>query len=221
MATISFNELRDNYQTFIYHGFTYQRTSEGVDISFHYDIPGLSEFAPSLQIPGTQWDLRRDPASPQGEAFIYTLGLLELIDYWKTTCAPVILLPGAILHDEQLRFWRDLYYDGLEAFFFRNGVDLKREEAVTLVDSVHLTEEQNKLLKRRALTSGGRVRSVGTADAPIDLSQQQVEDVATKSEAAGVLIPVGEGKGSVVTLELLSKTTACRAPRKTACFASR
>ena len=204
MGTVSFSQLRETYDIFVYHGFTFQQTSEGVDITFHFDIPGLTSFAPSLQLPGALWRIIQDPETPQGQAYVYSIGLVELVSYWKSTCSPVILLPGAQLDPEQITFWRDLYYDGLGEFFFTNGFDVGRDEVVTILDSESIPEEFAVKIKSDLRDLSIRDRSVGTIDQPIDLRLEAMKDNdSAPLNDKEILIPVGGGKDSVVTLERL------------------
>ena len=206
MGTVSFSQLREAYKVFVYHGFTYQQTSEGVDITFHFDIPGLTSFSPSLQVPGDSWDIIQDPSSSLGQAFVYSIGLVELVSYWKSVCSPVILLPGALLDDKQIEFWHNLYYDGLGEFFFTNGIDVDREDMVTILDRERMNESYNESIQRSLKEAGIKTRSAGTHDVPLDLRSGAFADVPSHSlNRKELLIPVGGGKDSIVSLERLSR----------------
>ncbi|ACD84301.1 conserved hypothetical protein [Methylacidiphilum infernorum V4] len=57
------------------------------------------------------------------DPFLFHIGLIELVSYWKATCSPLILIEPASLSPGQLAWWRKLYLKGMGEFFFRNGIE--------------------------------------------------------------------------------------------------
>ena len=98
----------------------------------------------------------------------FSLGMIELISYWKLTCSHQVIVECGFLDQKQIAWWKHLYYCGLGEFFYRNHIDLTEENFMDL-------------------TAIGE-RAIGE------------EDPRTYH---GNLIPVGGGKDSFVSLELL------------------
>ncbi len=104
---------------------------------------------------------------------VFNIGLIELISYWKATCSPTILIKAGSLTDQQIDWWKNLYYNGLGEFFYLNSIHISKSEFVTI-----------------------------NAEGPVH--EKQTGDF--KDE---YIVPVGGGKDSAVTLQLL-KDAGCK-----------
>ena len=174
-----FEEYREQYSEFIYHGYHY---TIGADlcgehpeeklcrIVYDFETPGLSEFHPTWTFP-----VRREldeAAKRILEELIFQLGLAETISYYKITCPKKVRIECGTLTGEQRAWWRKLYYNGLGEFMYCNGIEVSEEELLTI--ECPSPEEQGVRKPFQDLT-----------------------------EYKGFLVPVGGGKDSVVTLETL------------------
>ena len=161
---MTFSELRVQYPTFIYHAYESHYAKGRLHIRFRFEIAGLCAFAPEWQIPCPE-PAADDPAIRR---LIFSLGLTELVSYWKITCSPRVEIRCGALNAAQTAWWKQLYFGGLGEFFYRNGIE------TTEADFMEMVSMGNPL-----------------PDAPV----QKV--------LSGKLIPVGGGKDSIVTLNLL------------------
>ena len=164
---MEYNELRNRYPVFYYRDFTLIESEEEFQVQFDFEIGGLSHFNPVFIIPkpkdsGTFGNLRtvREAA--------FSLGMVELISYWKLTCAPRVIVECGSLNDDQIRWWKKLYFHGLGEFFYRNGIAADMDGFMDLCSTGEMITGQ------------------------ID---QRIFH--------GTLIPVGGGKDSFVSLQLL------------------
>ena len=106
---------------------------------------------------------------------VFHLGLIEMISYWKATCSPTIEIKAGYLNKKQIRWWQDLIMKGMGQFFFENKIPFQKPKFLIGRASTESDgEEENKVL------------------------------FAFPKSAKGILVPVGGGKDSAVTLELLS-----------------
>jgi len=110
------------------------------------------------------------------ENLIFNLGLSLIPSYWKTTCSPVIQLSTvhSQLSTKQLEFWHKLFLKGMGEYFYKNNIDFIGKDFLT-------------------------INSLNTPPHP---SPKLGEGVRGRSNNK-VLVPVGGGKDSIVTLELL------------------
>ena len=168
MTLDKFTELREKYPEFIYHG--YSITDDG--FSFHFSI-GEYEFRPEWKLGGLKVPDGFDRALY--EYIVFSIGMVELVSYWKCACPPRVIVQCGALDDEQIRWWKKLYFGGLGEFFYRNGIN-------TDFDSFMRIECKNSALPRFTDVYAGKRR--------------------------GAVIPVGGGKDSIVTLELLKEMQA-------------
>lgn len=168
----TFEACRKAHPVFLYKDYTVLETGTQLQITYHFEIPGLSQFDPVWCFP------KKDPAPVHTadnrtlHAMLFGLGMVELISYWKIACPPRVLVSAGALNEEQIRWWKDLYYLGLGEFFYTNDI---RTDAGCFME-----------LSSDASDLQGRAVPSGASD--------------------GCLIPVGGGKDSACTIELLKKS---------------
>lgn len=177
-----YKQFRSQYPRFIYHGYEMEEQEEHIWIQYKFEILGLSEFTPSWKFPkgeGLDNTLERLKYNTIFQKLVFSLGMVELISYWKLTCSGEVEVACSDLQQEEISWWKELYFHGLGEFFYTNGIPLDQKGFMEL----HAT------------------------GSPIVISEQD------KRHLQGCLVPVGGGKDSVVSLELLKK-----AGEKTTCY---
>lgn len=173
----TFEQLRDQYPLFSYHGYHIEETAEEIKFWYDFEILSLAQFHPTWIIPKsyvTHFDIEDEII----QKLIFSIGLVELTSYWKITCSPLVEIHAGHLDEEQIAWWKKQYYWGLGEFFYTNHIE-------TSMDSFMQIKTTGNSF---AQTKGSR-----------DLD--------------GCLIPVGGGKDSNVTMELLKKL-----PLKKQCY---
>jgi len=160
---MTFTALREQYPEFIFHGASDRYTSGKLCITYQFEITGLCSFAPTWEIPCEEPDLS-DPAL---QRLIFSLGMTELVSYWKITCSPTVRIRQQIT-PEQAEWWKRLYFGGLGEFFYRNGIETDFDSFMQIV-----------------------------------CEGDALPDAQAQKPLSGKLIPVGGGKDSIVTLNLL------------------
>lgn len=161
---MTFSELRQQYPEFYYHGLQTGYENGRLCITYQFEIPGLYRFEPHWEIPCPA----PAPDDPAVERLLFSLGMAELVSYWKITCSPTVRI-GAQLTAAQIDWWKRLYFGGLGEFFYRNGIAAAFDSFMT----------------------------VECSNAPLP------SGAAKQTALSGKLIPVGGGKDSIVTLNLL------------------
>lgn len=166
-----YNKLRKEYPTFCYKSFKYSITSDGMVLTFCFSIGDDIVFTPTISIPQRKFYRWDNLDKSQLDILVFNIGMIELISYWKCTCSPTIVVKPYVLSNEQIAFWRKLYYNGLSEFFYINGID------ATIDDFVTISAVSENVLNKTSFDT---------------------DDV--------FIVPIGGGKDSVVTLELLSQS---------------
>ena len=161
---MSFDELRNKYSEFIYDKYEIEETADTYKITYYFEIPGLTSFRPSYEIKKSYLKRELDDFS---KYLIFHIGLVELISYWKCACPKKVIINAGYINDEQISFFKKLYYYGLGEFFYINKID-------TSIDTFMDIEVNGEEISYDVNYSG-----------------------------TGNLIPVGGGKDSCVSLELL------------------
>jgi len=184
---MDFISLREQYKEFLYKGFR-SRVAEGVyQVTFSYEIPGLSEFETVWKFPGVG---RKVDETILNRLF-FELGMAEAISYWKVTCAPVLKVRCGTLSEWQNKWWRKLFYNGLGEFMYVNGIEISEEDLLTIV-----CESEN---------AGSSVAACADAckNVPAEPERNMTGKFTDTASYTGCLVPVGGGKDSVVSMEVL------------------
>lgn len=175
-------ELREKWPEFIYEGYYIEETEEEIRIRYQFKVPGLSDFAPEWRFPKAPSVSFRFAEDPVFRNMVFSLGMVELISYWKICCPPTVWVEAGSLDREQIIWWKELYYNGLGEFFYTNRI----QEA-----------DPDTFMEIRCRTPEGGVCGHGTYGDGVSGQLPPLD---------GCLIPVGGGKDSVVTMELVKKT---------------
>jgi hypothetical protein len=128
---MKFEELRNEYPHFYYRNYHIEKSKDSVRIVYDFEVPGLSEFHPTFTIPLMQGakDVT-DTALFCNAAF--SLGMVELISYWKCACPAEVTVECGHLNDEQILWWKKLYFNGLGEFFYKNEIHTDQESFMSL-----------------------------------------------------------------------------------------
>ena len=202
--TKKYEEFRNQYPEFIYHSYEITDGKDSLTVTYHFEIPGLARFAPVWTFPKPKTAKRREQeswgagsdkeldrsgsgADPLLEKMIFSLGMTELVSYWKITCSPLVRVEAGGLTARQIDWWKDLYFNGLGEFFYVNGI---REAEISGFMDIR-TEDGS--LPDILAEDGSMQSSAGT------------QAHRNPDSPAGVLVPIGGGKDSAVTLELLKE----------------
>lgn len=177
---MDFISLRKQYKEFVYKGFSCEVQEGFYVVTYAYEIPGLSEFETVWKFP----DAGRPVDEKIFNRLLFELGMAEAISYWKVTCAPTLKVACGSLTEWQNKWWRKLFYNGLGEFMYVNGIEIAEEELLTIV-----------CVAKAGVAETGVC--TGWSDAAFSV---KLTDTASY---AGCLVPVGGGKDSVVSMEVL------------------
>ncbi len=107
---------------------------------------------------------------------VFHVGLSLMPSYWKLTCSPVIEITAGNLSVNQIKFWEKLFIKGMGEYFYQNQIDFTDNDFLQIIIGEQTEASQTS-------------RAAGSRQRP--------------GSEHKVLVPVGGGKDSIVTLELL------------------
>lgn len=163
MTDNKFEQLREKHGEFVYESYELNHDS----FIFHFRIDEY-RFSPRWSFSP---ELIKNAADKELLSYaVFSLGMSELVSYWKCACPKTVRINCGALNKEQIYFWKKLYFNGLGEFFYRNGIK-------TDIDSFM------EIIPR----------------------SDDIPGFDGKYSGEGFLIPVGGGKDSAVTLELLKE----------------
>ena len=165
-----YDSLRQTFESFSYEGFHYSVENGTFFAQFDFVLSPEIAFHPNFSIPARSFYHWDSIPKPLLDNIVFHIGMIELISYWKIACPKKVVIKPFALDEEQIRWWKKLYFNGLGEFFYVNGITASINDFMQIDCSdaaCHVTANDSALLSEQTL------------------------------------IPIGGGKDSVVTLELL------------------
>lgn len=166
-----YDDLREKYPVFQYKEYKIEEDGENIRITYDFEIPGLSSFTPVWEFPKAANRLENLKKNGTFLEMVFSLGMVELVSYWKITCSKRVEVLAGAFSREQMLWWKNLYFHGLGEFFYTNGIQPDSEDFMELV-------------------------SLGEN---IQYKKEPLEN------PVGCLVPVGGGKDSAVSIELMKR----------------
>lgn len=163
-------ESQKKYPEFIYESFQYEFRGNNLAINFKFKILPAIEFNPSIVIKNVDRKQAEKIGKENLQNLIFHLGLAEMPTYWKTVCAPKIVIGAGYLNKNQIKFWQNLFLNGMGQFFFENKLPFIKPKFI-----IQCKFSDNFFCARQKFSSR-------------------------------CLVPLGGGKDSLVTLEILRQT---------------
>lgn len=123
------SHLQKKYPRFFYHQWQYHFDRKNLKISFVFEIEKEFVFHPEIIIAGIgkKEKMRIKNNSELFSNLVFHLGLIELLSYWKATCAPKIIIKAGFLNKQQIRWWQSFIFKGMGQFFFENKINFKKK----------------------------------------------------------------------------------------------
>ncbi len=171
-------QLRARHPRFIYRRYEAEYTDEGLLLRWKFEIEPDIVFTPQIllrDLPLESWE----GCPPEiRDTLVFHLGLAEMPSYWKAACSPEIIVAAGPLDQGQIDWWHDLLINGMGEFFYVNQIDFTAPDFVTII-----------------------------ADEPdsSDIARLIVGPRSHDASREHVLVPLGGGKDSIVTLEILRR----------------
>lgn len=169
--------LRKKYPKFVYQSYSWKISKKNLEIFFDFETKPDIYFRPKVVIKNINSKIAKKIGDRVLNSLVFNLGLMEIPSYWKATCSPLIEINCGYLNKEQQNWWKGLIMNGLGQFFYENKINFKKPNFF----KIRINRSQKPLCKNPAIA--------GFLHMP----------------KKGFLVPVGGGKDSAVTLELLKK----------------
>ena len=133
MELTKYEQLRENHPSFVYKN--YSLSMDGGEILIRYDfyMENGPEFHPEIRIPTEKLDIVNDYDSECAEKIIFSLGMVELVSYWKCACPPKVYVDCGYLDSFDIRWWKRLYFGGLGEFHYINGICADEEKFMDII----------------------------------------------------------------------------------------
>ena len=178
--------LRKKYPKFIYEKYSYEISGNNLEIFFDFKIKPDVYFKPKVVIENVDKSRLAKIGDRILDNLIFNLGLMEIPSYWKATCSPEIEIKAGPLNQEQIKY-PGIAKGGDERKFIDWWKDL-------IINGMGQFFYENKINFRKP--NFLNISTINAAGSRRDYAAGSRSDI---------LVPVGGGKDSVVTLETLKK----------------
>ncbi|MCB9813521.1 MAG: hypothetical protein H6772_03885 [Pseudomonadales bacterium] len=184
----TFEELQNTNHKFSYQNYSWLVDNNNLIISFSFSIEPDISFSPTLVIKNVTRDMIENLGKENVDRYVFNLGLAEMLSYWKSTASPIIEIKAGYLNQEQINWWHKLLIKGMGEYFFVNNINFTQENFVKIVCSSIVDDQLEK-----SEQSSSQVQS----------SENQDSQRLNSDRVTNILIPIGGGKDSAVSLEIL------------------
>lgn len=138
--SLQFIEYRKKYKEFHYNSYSIKEDEKAIYIEYEFEIPELTKFRPKLKIKKKKIPLK-GLENKYVKNMVFHIGMVELISCWKVTCAPKVIIKCGYLNEEQKKWWKKTYFNGLGELFYTNKIKTNIEDFM----SIECTEKENKI----------------------------------------------------------------------------
>jgi hypothetical protein len=198
--------LRRKYPRFVYENFDWEISGKDLKISFDFRIESPEDcppdicFKPKVIIKNVNKNQIRKVGDRVVDNLVFNLGLIELLSYWKATCSPEILIKAGSLSmkaspsspsSTNLRF-----------------ISINKEQIKWWKDLIERGMGQFFFENKIDFNTLGFLNIL----TKLDEDRPHPTHIFSGKLKNKVLVPVGGGKDSIVTLEILKggkKNIAC------------
>ena len=132
----SFDLLRREFSAFYYDGFLIERDEGHILIKFNFSVDKRFEFNHEIIIKTDNLTLLNPVNGETARRLVFSLGLAEAVSYWKAICPKRFVVRCGYLSDEQIKWWKKLWFNGLGEFFFINGIQTDIESFIAVENTL-------------------------------------------------------------------------------------
>lgn len=164
-------DLREKHPSINFQNMAWEVIDDQLVMSFTYVLEPDLTFLHQVKIANVSPELLDTIPEDQLKAYVFNLGMVELLSYWKLAAPGQIVVDVARMSLSQVEWWHKLLIKGMGEYFFINHLDFTQDKFVSI-------------------------------DAQ-ELQQLPSWSTGPSLDDRKVLIPLGGGKDSALSLELL------------------
>jgi len=197
-----YHALRNEFMHFTFEDFKIKITSEKLAIKFYFNLSDRYHFTPIIEIPKKNF-LNFNINDNDLRNLAFHIGMVELVSYWKAACPQKVIIKPFKLSEDQLNWWKKLYFNGLGEFFYVNQIDCDFNTFMQISSG-----EGRNLSKFNFSTSGEYIVPIGGGkDSIVTLetllqNQKQIKPLILNPRQANMetVGMAGFGKDDVITI---------------------
>lgn len=202
----SLDLLRQKHPRFIYESAEYEVVGSDLKLTYHFTLEPDIYFTPTLVFQNIDLALYAKLDQAIIKNWVFQIGMVELISYWKATCSPEIVVNAGQLDEEQIEFWQKLLKNGLSEFFYVNQLNGWQNNFVkftALPPRVTTSIDQSIHQHRRIVSVGGGKDSAVSAELIKEVDQQLTTFTLNKNQQIQNLLDVAKPEQNISVLRTI------------------
>lgn len=133
MELTKYEQLRKKHPSFTYENYSITKKDGEIFIRYDFSMENGPHFHPEIRIPTKNLNIVNEYDSECAKKIIFSLGMVELVSYWKCACPPKVYVDCGYLDAFDIRWWKKLYFGGLGEFHYINGICADEEGFMDIV----------------------------------------------------------------------------------------
>ncbi|MCR4593762.1 MAG: hypothetical protein K5761_01760 [Clostridiales bacterium] len=133
MERSNYDLLREKHPSFTYSDYKIEKQKDCIFIEYSFKMENGPEFHPTIKVMTDNLNLVNDYDSVCARKIIFSLGMVELISYWKAACPPKVYVDCGHLDSWDARWWKKLYFNGLGEFHYVNNISAYEEDFMDVI----------------------------------------------------------------------------------------
>ncbi|MCH5170276.1 MAG: hypothetical protein J1F24_03205 [Oscillospiraceae bacterium] len=186
MEKTKYEQLREKHPSFIYKNYSLEERGGEILIRYDFSMENGVDFHPEIKIPTENLNIVNPFDSECAKRIIFSLGMVELISYWKCACPPKVYVDCGYLDSFDIKWWKRLYFGGLGEFHYINGISADEESFMDIVcryDHKHYHPFEYNSTGKNLITVGGGKDSAVTTDLLKDFKNDNIFFTVNDQEA--------------------------------------
>lgn len=186
MEKTKYEQLREKHPSFIYKNYSLTELNGEILIRYDFSMENGVDFHPEIRIPTENLNIVNPFDSECAERIIFSLGMVELISYWKCACPPKVYVDCGYLDAFDIKWWKRLYFGGLGEFHYINGIAAYEESFMDIVcrcEHKHYHAFDYISTGKNLITVGGGKDSAVTTDLLKDFKDDNIFFTVNDQEA--------------------------------------
>lgn len=151
---MNYLEIRKKYPDFYYNSFVWKKKTDSLEITYNFSCQSYV-FQSQISVKLAGYEINKKISDNLINNFVFNLGLVEMLNYWKLFCSSNIFIKAGKLNDVQKSFWRKLILKGMAQYFFENKIDFTKDGFININDQGPLFKKESFSLSNKYLLGIG------------------------------------------------------------------
>ncbi len=204
-----YHSLRKEFHKFSYENFSYNIDNQSLSVKYHFTIDDKFSFEPTFSFLNRNFYHFDEISQPALKTLLFNIGMVELVSYWKTACPKEVVIKPFKLDDDQIRWWKRLYFNGLGEFFYLNGIEESLGTFMDLHSDCSTTFERFSVITKEEtiVPIGGGKDSVVTLEALRDKMTIRPMIINPRGATTGCALGAGFNDNDTIIVQRTLDTT--------------